>query len=261
MTRGDLTALEQALADDARWRAVEDGPMNCEGRDEILEVMGRNLKAGLRGTIEELIQDGPRILAAFAPESPRQTGRPLEDGIAYVVVTVREDKIEELKGCAGRAEALRYLHGGRSSTGRQTTAPAPTDGPRPPDTQPAPPPHRVNQLVPFVHVEEVERSVAFYRQLGFVVASVYSYRQRPVWAALESDAAKLMVTVDGDPIDPGGQGVLFYLYAPDLAALRAQLLADGIAAGEIRDGSPGPRQEMRVIDPDGYVLMIAQVDS
>jgi len=26
------------------------------------------------------------------------------------------------------------------------------------------------------------------------------------------------------------------------------------------DGSPGPREEMRVTDPDGYVLMIAQID-
>ncbi len=32
------------------------------------------------------------------------------------------------------------------------------------------------------------------------------------------------------------------------------------AAGEIVDGSPGPRQEMQVADPDGYVLMVAQIE-
>jgi hypothetical protein len=69
-----------------------------------------------------------------------------------------------------------------------------------------------------------------------------------------------MVTRDGDAIDPAGQGVLFYLYAPDLAALRAQLLAAGVEAGEVEDGPPGVRQEMRVTDPDGYVLMIAQIE-
>src|SRR5207302_10231720 len=33
-----------------------------------------------------------------------------------------------------------------------------------------------------------------------------------------------------------------------------------IEAGEIEDGSPGPSQEMRVIDPDGYLLVVARVD-
>ncbi len=40
-----------------------------------------------------------------------------------------------------------------------------------------------------------------------------------------------------DPIDHERQGVLFYLYSSDLAALRGQLLAAGIDAGEIEDGS------------------------
>ena len=62
------------------------------------------------------------------------------------------------------------------------------------------------------------------------------------------------------PSDPDRQRVLFYLYSRDLAALRAQLLAVGIDAGEIGDGSPGPSEEMRVTGPDGYVLMIAQMD-
>jgi hypothetical protein len=37
------------------------------------------------------------------------------------------------------------------------------------------------------------------------------------------------------------------------------MLANGVDAGEIVDGTPGPRQEMRVDDPDGYCLMIAQI--
>jgi len=135
-----------------------------------------------------------------------------------------------------------------------------TDGPRPPETMADRPEHRVNRLVPFVHVEDVERSIAFYQHLGFTVESVYKYRERAVWAALQSDGAELMVTLDGDPIDPAGQGVLFYLYSPDLAALRGQLLAGGVEAGEIVDGSPGPREEMKLTDPDGYVLMVAQIE-
>jgi hypothetical protein len=33
-----------------------------------------------------------------------------------------------------------------------------------------------------------------------------------------------------------------------------------VRAGEIQDGTPGPSQEMRPTDPDGYVLMVAQIE-
>jgi hypothetical protein len=49
-----------------------------------------------------------------------------------------------------------------------------------------------------------------------------------------------------------------YLYAEDLDALREQLLHAGIDAGAIVDGSPGPEREMRVSDPDGWCLMVAE---
>ena len=135
-----------------------------------------------------------------------------------------------------------------------------TEGPGPPDSVAAAPEQRVNLLVPFVHVEDVARSIAFYHHLGLTPASVYKYRGTPVWAALESDRAQLMVSTDGDPIDPDGQGVHFSLYSNDLWAQREQLVAAGIEAGEIEDGTPGPTEEMKVTDPDGYVLKVAQTD-
>jgi hypothetical protein len=136
----------------------------------------------------------------------------------------------------------------------------PTDGPRPPKSLGVRPAERVRRLVPFVHVDDVERSIAFYYHLGFTVASVYRYRERPVWAALISDGAELMVSTDGQPIYTDRQGVLFYLYSDNLAALREQLLAAGIGAGEIVDGTPGPTNELRLMDPDGYVLVVAQIE-
>jgi hypothetical protein len=60
------------------------------------------------------------------------------------------------------------------------------------------------------------------------------------------------------PIHPHEQAVLFYLYTRDLPALRDRLVAYQAAPGQI--GTPGPRQEMRVADPDGYCLMVAQMD-
>lgn len=133
------------------------------------------------------------------------------------------------------------------------------EGPGAPDSVPAPPEQRVEALIPFVHVRDVERSIAFYYHLGFVVTSVYKYRGSPVWAELRSEGAVLMVSA-GEPVDQGDQGILFYLYSDNLAALREQLLAAGIDAGEIVDGTPGPREQLLLTDPDGYVLMVAQTD-
>jgi catechol 2,3-dioxygenase-like lactoylglutathione lyase family enzyme len=122
------------------------------------------------------------------------------------------------------------------------------------------PEHQINRLVPFVRVVDVEASVAFYRHLGFTVQETAKYKDRLSWASLQSGDAEIMFEGTYGPSDPDHQRVEFYLYSHDLAALRDQLLAAGIDASEINDGSPGPREEMRVTDPDGYVLMIAQID-
>jgi hypothetical protein len=101
-----------ALASDAKWRAIEDGPWNCENRETIIEVMGCNLETGLRGRIEETIQDGERIIVALRPEQPFHGERPLDDGIAYVVVAMRDGQIVEMKGCADGANAISYAQAG-----------------------------------------------------------------------------------------------------------------------------------------------------
>lgn len=82
-----------------------------------------------------------------------------------------------------------------------------------------------------------------------------------MWADLRSERAALMVSIDGDPIDPDVQGVLFYLYSSNPAALREQFLAAGVAAGEILDGTPAPREQLRLADPDSCVLMVAQIEA
>lgn len=257
MTGGDFAVLKESLAEGAKWHGVEDGQL-CAGRTEILDVMTRNLPGRLRGRIEETIQTGPRVLVAFRPEQPSDAGdRPLDDGLAYMVVTISDGKIVELKGCADRAAAQAYLASGEVSTVAVSTVPV-LEGPGRPAVVRQPPEQRVTGLIPFVHVEDVQRSIDFYHHLGFTLASVYKYKGTPVWAELESERAQLMVSTDGDAIDPAGQGVLFYLYSPDLAALRDQLLKAGVKAGAIEDGTPGPKQQLMLTDPDGYVLMVAQ---
>lgn len=112
MSAGDFNSLKRVLAEDARWIAVEEGA-ECEGREMILEVMRRNLAGRVRGSIEEMVQHGPRVLAGFRPERPAEApNRPLERGIAYAVVTFEGGQITELRGCADRAAALAYAEGG-----------------------------------------------------------------------------------------------------------------------------------------------------
>ena len=132
-------------------------------------------------------------------------------------------------------------------------SPSPTDTPT------------ISGLVPMVHVLDMERSVAFYRRLGFEIGN-YVPREGPMhWCWLYAPKApdwkrgpNLMLTRSPCAIDVEAQEVLFYLYAADLPGLRERLLAAGISAGVISYPDYLPEGEFRVADPDGYTLMIAQ---
>ena len=52
------------------------------------------------------------------------------------------------------------------------------------------------------------------------------------------------------------QAVLFYLYCSDVAAFRTMLMEAGVEVGPINSPFYAPRGEFRVVDPDGYVLMV-----
>lgn len=117
----------------------------------------------------------------------------------------------------------------------------------------------VSALTPFVVSCHIEETVAFYRALGFEVQSAYEPDGHLAWAHLSCRDANVMLA-RGRAIDPRAQGVTFYLYAEDLHALREHLVAKRLEPGPIVDGSPGPSQEMELRDPDGYTLMIAQIE-
>ena len=106
-------------------------------------------------------------------------------------------------------------------------------------------------LVAFAHVADVERSIKFYADLGFKAENtvVASGQNTPVWAWLESEQANLMV---------GLASGLFYLYFESIEETRANLVQLGHAPGEIKYPFYMPAGECRLVDPDGYVLMLAQ---
>ena len=122
-------------------------------------------------------------------------------------------------------------------------------------------------LVPMIHVLDMERSVAFYRLLGFEIGN-YVPREEAApmqWCWLYSAKAEnwkrgpnLMLTAAACAIDVEAQEVLFYLYASDLRAIRQTLLDAGFQAGKIEFPEYLPEGEFHVKDPDGYTLMVAQ---
>ena len=127
-------------------------------------------------------------------------------------------------------------------------------------------PAQTRSLVAFAHVADVERSIRFYADLGFEVGNrVQSDDVQPgggsvtVWAWLHSDKANLMVGLAEDPVDPAKQAVLFYLYYDDIRATRDTLVDLGHDPGAICHPFYMPGGECRLVDPDGYVLMLAQI--
>lgn len=120
---------------------------------------------------------------------------------------------------------------------------------------------QTRSLVPFAHVASVERSIGFYADLGFAAANtvVPQGQSAPVWAWLECGQANLMVGVADGPVEPSRQAILFYLYFDDIVQVRDALLARGHSPGEIRYPFYMPGGEFRMEDPDGYVLMLAQI--
>jgi hypothetical protein len=133
------------------------------------------------------------------------------------------------------------------------------------------------------HVVDVDRSVQFYSLLGFVCESRFSSQSGVTnWASLTSGEARLFLARSSGPIVASDQAVLFYMYTNDVRGLREHLLANGLidaghppgeASVELSEHVASnevvfaiyprfymPLGELRIHDPDGYVLLVGQLD-
>lgn len=232
LASGDLASLERVLAPGVVW----DG---CRSRDEVLATLRGVLGGG---------STPPQLSHAqlHGDHAVLHVTWPARDAEHWFVLTFDADGlVERMQGYDDRALAEHDL------ALRAAGPPADAAG-RPPPA--------VSGLVAFVHVADVACSLAFYRRLGFEAVDSYAPHDEVVWAFLESGPAQLMLARADAPVDHRVQGVLFYLYAKDLAGLRDHLVAHDVVVSAIFDGTPGPRREMRVEDPDGYVLMIAEIE-
>jgi hypothetical protein len=137
----------------------------------------------------------------------------------------------------------------------------------------------VNRMVPYVHVTDVQASLSFYSLLGFSLGNAMRDKNGKLyWALAQSSAAEIMLAQASCPIDAEQQAVIFYMYSPDLCSLRATLIESGLRNAGVYRGKRSPDDttqmvyeiahpdymkdgEMRVVDPDGYVILIGQLAS
>lgn len=120
---------------------------------------------------------------------------------------------------------------------------------------------KVTGLIPMAHVADVQCSVDFYQQLGMEIrGSLRDAAGQLQWVHVACEQAHLMFTRASEPVIAGQQAILFYLYSPDLIALREHLLAKGVKVSAITYPDYMPKGEIRVEDPDGYCLLIGQSD-
>lgn len=144
----------------------------------------------------------------------------------------------------------------------------------------------IRRCVAMAHVVDVQASADFYTSFGFKIKGEFRTPEGTLnWVHLvsgggsggESGGAELMLARASAAIDAPAQAVLFYMYTENLAALRSRLLSAGVHDGGRFQGQPGPnngcrvafdivhpfympRGELRVHDPDGYVVLVGQLD-
>ena len=252
LREGDVERAIALLAPEVAWKGLE-SHLVCREREDVVRWL-RGFAERKPPRIErlELTPVAGSVVLSLAGPDFRQGADAAREGELHILFRFREGQITHMHDYRRREDAVAAAAG-----------PARPIPPREVVTDLGPPASeraRVVGLSPFVHVSDVARSAGFYRLLGFDVRDTYAPAVRLEWAGLEHKDARLMLARASAPIDPAQQAVLLYLYSDDLAALRGHLISRGVPAGEIRDGTPGPRQEMRVEDPDGYVLMIAQTE-
>jgi catechol 2,3-dioxygenase-like lactoylglutathione lyase family enzyme len=125
----------------------------------------------------------------------------------------------------------------------------------------------IDGLTAYPHVADVQRSIEFYRHLGLELRNSHEAGGKLVWAfvACPSDnpndaGARLMLALADGPLDAEGQGVLFYCWTPDVHRLHDQLAADGVEVGDVVHPFYMQAGEFRAVDPDGYILLVGQLD-
>jgi catechol 2,3-dioxygenase-like lactoylglutathione lyase family enzyme len=115
---------------------------------------------------------------------------------------------------------------------------------------------------PMLHVAQVERSIRFYRLLGFELVDIEGEKGCPPgWARMstaDGSAIMFLLGEDEHAVKPEEQGIMLVLYTPELPALREQLVAAGERPTTIERPPWMPSGHMMIRDPDGYAVGVNQ---
>jgi uncharacterized glyoxalase superfamily protein PhnB len=118
----------------------------------------------------------------------------------------------------------------------------------------------MNELIALLNVEDVGRSIAFYRTvLGATVENQWEMAGRIRWARIGFDGGKLMLNTPDGARSEERRGrtefadIVLYLMCRDASERRAELLAAGLDAGALHT-EPYGSDEFALRDPDGYAL-------
>lgn len=118
---------------------------------------------------------------------------------------------------------------------------------------------KVTGLIPLAPAADLQRSVDFYRLLGMEMrGSLRNASGELQWVHLSCQQADLMFSLSAKSVVARQQAVSFYLYSPDLIALREHLIANGVKVSAITYPEYMPKGEICVDDSDGYCLLIGQ---
>lgn len=114
----------------------------------------------------------------------------------------------------------------------------------------------VGRIWPLLIVQEIARSVEFYRRLGFTVVGTAEADEKLFWCRLERDGACIMLQQAEDedgPAEGRGRGVCLYLLCDDAEAVYRELSDRGLSLDPPRVAYYGMNQ-LYVPEPDGYSI-------
>ena len=115
----------------------------------------------------------------------------------------------------------------------------------------------VRQVWPLLAVQNIERSLEFYRdRLGFVLNGTAENEGKMFWCRLERGGACLMLQQaeeEDGPAEHRGNGVSFYFVCDDADAIFTELTSRGLKLRAPTVAYYGMKQVV-VPEPDGYYL-------
>jgi catechol 2,3-dioxygenase-like lactoylglutathione lyase family enzyme len=115
----------------------------------------------------------------------------------------------------------------------------------------------VSEAVPVCYVRNLDRARDFYALFGFAeLRGGEAGGSR--WSYLRSGANTVLLAAVQPPLIGVELPLLIYFYVDDLGAVGVRLAAAGVKVEHVGYPDHAPGGEVRVIDPDGNVLLVGQ---